>query len=76
MSTKKLRNIPLREVRSRLRDLGFSKKEGGRGGHEIWTKKGLTRPVVIQSHEDPVPEFILRNMLKNIGINKEEFFQS
>ena len=43
------------------------------GGHEVWSKEGLLRPVIIQTHIDPIPEFILKNNLRNIGKTRKEF---
>ncbi|MBI1781428.1 MAG: type II toxin-antitoxin system HicA family toxin [Sphingobacteriales bacterium] len=42
------------------------------GGHEIWSAKGLTSPVVLQTHIDPVPEFIIKNNLRTIGKTEED----
>lgn len=44
-----------------------------KGGHEIWNKKGLLRNVVFQNHEEPVPEDIILNNLRTIGITKKDF---
>ena len=43
------------------------------GGHEVWSKSGLLRPVIIQTHIDPIPEFILKNNLRNMGKTRKEF---
>ena len=42
------------------------------GGHEKWIKQGMHRPVIIETHIDPVPEFIVRNNLGTMGSNKKE----
>ena len=44
-----------------------------KGGHEMWYKEGMLRNVVFQTHEEPVPEDIVKNNIKTIGITKEEF---
>lgn len=36
-------------------------------------RHGMTRPVNIQTHVVPIPEFIVRNDLKNKGISKQDF---
>ena len=36
-------------------------------------KTGMTRPAIIQTHVEPIPEYVLRNDLRNIGISREEF---
>jgi len=43
------------------------------GGHYIWSRKDLSRPVVFQSHIEPVPLFIVKNILALIGSSTEEF---
>lgn len=45
------------------------------GGHEVWSRKDLLRPVVVQTHIDPVPEFIVRNVLRTIGSSKEDYIE-
>lgn len=50
------------------------KDSKGRGGHEKWSRKDLLRPVTIQTHIDPVPEFIIANVLRNIGMSRDDFF--
>ena len=67
-----LSNISIAEFRAILTLLGLSKVRT-KGGHEAWMKAGMTRPVIIQNHVDPIPEFIIRNNLRNIGISKQDF---
>lgn len=69
-----LANVSLKEFRTVLLLLGLVKVRT-KGGHEAWMKKGMTRPLIIQTHEDPIPEFVLRNGLRNIGISKELFLK-
>jgi hypothetical protein len=45
------------------------------GGHEKWRKDGLTRPIILQTHIDPVPEFIVKNILRNLQLKKEDYFK-
>jgi predicted RNA binding protein YcfA (HicA-like mRNA interferase family) len=44
-----------------------------KGGHEIWSRSDLTRPVVIQTHENPVPEHIIKNNLRTINSDRKDF---
>lgn len=46
-----------------------------KGGHEIWSRSDLTRPVIFQSHISPIPEFIIRNNLRNMGATKKELIE-
>lgn len=69
---KKLSNISLTEFRAVLSLLGLSLQRT-KGGHEAWAKAGMTRPIIIQTHVEPIPEFIVQNALRNLGINKQQF---
>lgn len=55
--------------------LGIARVENHKekGGHEIWAKSGLGRSIVLQSHVDPVPEFIIRSNLRTMGLTVKEF---
>ena len=41
------------------------------GDHMIYTKAGLKRPIVIPRY-NPLPEFIIENNLRVLGISKKE----
>lgn len=69
---KSLSNISLQDFRRALTALGL-KCDRKRGGHEAWAKEGMSRPVIIQTHVDPVREFIVKNTLRNLGISRQEF---
>ena len=69
-----LANITVDEFRAVLFLLGLAKIRS-KGGHEAWIKAGMTRPVIIQTHISPIPEFIIRNNLRNIGIDKQKFLE-
>jgi len=74
MSKSPLRNIPLKTFRDFLKWEGLYYVRTN-GGHEIWTKKGLRRPVAFQTHIDPVPEDIVRKILKTIKSNAESYIE-
>lgn len=74
MSTKKLKNLTLRDIRAFLILKGCV-KDRTRGGHEAWKKPGLSRPIVIQTHENPVPEHVVRSIIKDLGMSREEFLE-
>ena len=38
------------------------------------TRSDLTRPIIVQTHESPVTEFIIMNALRNLGLTKKDFF--
>ena len=74
MNTRKLANISLKDFRVFLAKVGCQ-SENIKGGHEKWTKPGLSRPIILQTHIDPVPEFIVKNTLRNLGLEKMDFFR-
>ncbi len=69
---KSLANVSVSEFRAILLRLGL-RKVRTKGGHEAWMKEGMLRPVILQNHVDPIPEFVLRNNLRNLGLGKEAF---
>ena len=77
MSTKKLSNIPVRVFRKFLERQGLKiiKDTKGRGGHEKWSRADLDRPITIQTHIDPVPEFIVKQVLRHLKMDKNMFFK-
>ncbi len=72
MSTRKLSNISIKLFREYLTAIGC-KHIRTEGGHEIWTRSDLTRPVVIQTHIDPIPERIIRNNFRTLGVTRKDF---
>lgn len=73
MSTRKLSNVSLDDYREFLLKVGC-KKIGTEGGHEKWVRKDLTRPIIVQTHIRPVPEFIIKNALRTLNLTKQDFF--
>lgn len=71
--SRSLKNVPVKVFRQFLESEGL-KKIRTNGGHEIWGGKSLLRPIVIQTHVDPIPEFVLKNNLRNMGATPAEFF--
>ena len=43
------------------------------GDHRVYTKSGVSRPIVIPCYR-AVPVFIILNNLRTAGISREEFF--
>ncbi len=77
MSTRRLTNIFLRDFRKFLSSQGLNviKDTKGRGGHEKWSKSGMDRPITIQTHVDPVPEFIVKQVLRYMNMDRKKFFK-
>jgi len=78
MSTRKLSNIPINKFRKFLESQGMKliKDSKGRGGHEKWARSDLDRPVIIQTHVDPVPEFIVKQVLRHLNVSRAEFHKA
>ncbi|MHC1776961.1 MAG: type II toxin-antitoxin system HicA family toxin [Lentimicrobium sp.] len=78
MSTRRLSNISVRDFRKFLENQGLKliKDSRGRGGHEKWSRGDLDRPITIQTHIDPVPEFIVKQVLRHLGMDKKSFFEA
>ncbi len=74
MSSKSLKNISLKTFRKYLEYKGL-KHQRTRGGHETWAGKSVKRPIVLQTHLDPIPEFIIRNSLRTLGADREDFIE-
>ena len=68
----KTSNIALADFRAYLAAIGC-KCIRTEGGHEMWSRRDLKRPITLQSHIDPIPEFILKNALRALGIEKAHF---
>jgi hypothetical protein len=66
-----LSNISLKLFRLFLAHKGLRKIRNS-GGHEIWSRVDLKRPVILQTHVDPIPEFIIKNNLRTIDSDRKE----
>jgi len=74
MSTKHLRNVSISELESFL-ELCLCKFIKNKKGHVQYTRSDLTRPLPFQNHINPVPEFIVQNLLRGLGYSKKEYFE-
>ena len=72
MNTYRLGNISIADFRLFLTEQGCKEVASGNTGHEKWKKDGMLRPVVFQTHIDPIPEFIIRNNLRNMGLTTND----
>jgi hypothetical protein len=73
VSSKHLRNISIAQFEAFL-ELALCKYIHTKDGHAKYTRSDLRRPVIFQTHIDPVPEFIIQNNLRILGYNKKTFF--
>ncbi len=46
-----------------------------RGGHEVWGGENILRPVVFQTHEEPLPEMVIRSNLRTLNSNADELLE-
>lgn len=69
-----LKNIPLRVFKQYLTWKGL-KCQRISGGHEIWGGQKVQRPICIQSHIDPVPEFIVKQALRALHVNSDDYIR-
>lgn len=67
----KLENVSLNDFRRFLISKGLELK-GTSGGHEIWSKPGMVRPVVIQTHVDPIPRDHISTNLRSMNVEKDK----
>ena len=74
MATNPLKNVSLRDCRKFLMHVGCKTKRTT-GGHEHWTRADLMRPITIHTHIDPVPERIMKQILKALEINRNDFLE-
>ena len=71
MASNPLKNISIRDCRKLLIKAGCHCNRTT-GGHEHWTRSDLMRPITIQTHIDPVPERIMKQIIKALDINKNQ----
>jgi len=70
----KLSNINRRVFAKFLIENGYVKARTN-GGHEIWEKEGMPRPVVIQTHENSIPEMVIRHNIRTMRISPKALEQ-
>ena len=77
MSTQKLSKHIFKGFPKVLASQGLKiiKDTTGRGGHEKWSRHDLDRPITIQAHIDPVPEFIVKQILRHLNMDRKTFFK-
>lgn len=71
---KNLRNISINDLRKILKSFGCLHVRY-KGGHEVWKKEGLTRPIIFQTHVDPVPEMVIKNIIRDLNVTREVFLE-
>ena len=59
-----------------MKALGFAFDRQAAGSHEIWYNPDTKRYTTIPNHPGDMPEGTLRAILKQAGIETEEFLQT
>ena len=72
----RLAGFKYREVARRLRKFGFVFDRPGPGSHEVWRHSATGRKVTIPHHARDMPQGTLRAILREGGINVDEFLKA
>jgi len=72
----RLAGFRYRDVVLRLKSLGFQFDRQAAGSHEIWFNATTNRYTTIPNHARDLPEGTLRAILKQAGIEPEDFLGS
>lgn len=57
----------------RILELEGFKHKNTRGDHLIYTKPGISRPIVVPKYKE-IPVFVIKNNLRSAGITRERYF--
>lgn len=71
----RLAGFRYREIVKRLKQLGFEFDRQAMGSHEIWFNPATNCYTTIPNHPGDMPEGTLRAILKQAGIEAEEFLK-
>ena len=69
----RLAGFKYHEITKRLKKLGFTFYRQAAGSHEIWHNLQTKRFTTIPNHSGDMPEGTLRAILKQAGVEIEEF---
>lgn len=69
---RKITNISISEYRQFLKQMGCTYLRTT-GGHELWSKENLPRPLTFQTHIEPIPAFIIKQHLRYLDITTRQF---
>lgn len=71
----RLAGFRYREVVRRLKVLGFAFDRQAAGSHEIWYNASANRYTTIPNHPGDLPEGTLRAILRQAGVDVDEFLR-
>ena len=69
----RLAGFKYRDVIKRLKKIGFQFKRQAAGSHEIWYNPNTGRYTTIPNHPGDIPEGTLKAILKQAGVNVDDF---
>lgn len=72
----RLSGFKYREVVRRLRSFGFAFDRQGPGSHEVWRHTISGRKVTLPHHGGDFAEGTLRAVLREAGINVDDFLEA
>jgi predicted RNA binding protein YcfA (HicA-like mRNA interferase family) len=71
----RLSGFRYREIVRRLRLFGFEFRRQAVGSHEIWANPATGKFTTIPNHPGDMPEGTLRAILRQAGLDPEEFLR-
>jgi predicted RNA binding protein YcfA (HicA-like mRNA interferase family) len=71
----RLSGFTYRQITQRLKAFGFVFDRQAAGSHEIWYNKQTNRYTTIANHPGDTPEGTLRAILKQAGIEPDDFLR-
>ncbi len=45
------------------------------GSHRVYSYPDIIRPIIVPAHNTPVPEFIIKNNLRLLGVSTKELLK-
>ena len=72
----RLSGFTYKEIIRRIKKLGFMFDRQAAGSHELWYNESSNRYTTIPNHSGDMPEGTLRAILKQAGIDPEDFLKT
>lgn len=72
----RLAGLRYRDIVKRIKRFGFEFDRQAAGSHEIWFNPTTKRYTTIPNHPGDMPEGTLRAILKQAGIDTDEFLRT
>ena len=72
----RLAGFRYRDVTRKLKACGFAFDRQAAGSHELWFNQSTNRYITLPNHPGDVPEGTVRAILKQAGLDIDEFLQA